>query len=44
MPTAADTARSMADAARALLDALDDTQRTRVSVDFDATSERTNWH
>ncbi len=44
MTTAADTARSMADAARALLDALDDTQRTRVSVDFDDTSERTNWH
>ncbi|MFP6593309.1 MAG: DUF3500 domain-containing protein [Candidatus Latescibacterota bacterium] len=44
MTTAADTARSMADAARALLNALDDTQRTRVSVDFDDTSERTNWH
>ena len=44
MTTAADTARRMADAAMALLDALDHTQRGKVAVDFTDAAERTNWH
>ena len=44
MTTAADTARCMADAARALVEALDEGQRNKMAVDFDDAAERTNWH
>ncbi|HJP34247.1 MAG TPA: DUF3500 domain-containing protein [Candidatus Latescibacteria bacterium] len=44
MTTAADVARQMAAAARTLLEALDDTQKARIGIDFDEATERTNWH
>ncbi|MDA0334158.1 MAG: DUF3500 domain-containing protein [bacterium] len=44
MTAAADTARRMADAAQALLEALDDTQRSKIHLDFADVGERTNWH
>ena len=44
MTTAADTARRMADAALAFLDALDESQRGKARLDFADESERTNWH
>ena len=42
--TNADTARRMADAALAFLDALDEAQRSKARLDFADESERTNWH
>lgn len=42
--TTADTTRRMADAAQALLQALDDEQRRKLSIAFENESERTNWH
>ena len=42
--TNADTARRMADAALAFLDALDEGQRSKARLDFADESERTNWH
>lgn len=42
--TNADTARRMADAALAFLDALDEAQRSKARLDFADEEERTNWH
>ena len=44
MTTAADTARRMADAALAFVDALDDAQQSTARLDFADEEERTNWH
>ena len=39
-----ETARRMAEAARALLDSLDSTQRAKATLVFDNDDERTDWH
>ena len=44
MTATAATASRMAEAAQALFETLDNTQRTKVCVDFADATERTNWH
>jgi hypothetical protein len=44
MTTAAATTRRMADAAQALLETLNASQRSKICIDFADAAERSNWH